>query len=129
VSLTENPVRIRTARPYDAAALLDLKRQLDSETAFMMYEAGERDSSVQALARDLAVVARSPNSVVLLAELGDRLAGYVELTGGSFRRSRATTYLVIGVRADAAGRASAPACSGRPRAGPPRTACTASSSP
>lgn len=104
MSVTENPVRIRTARPYDAAALLDLKRQLDSETAFMMYEPGERDSSVQDLARDLAVVARSPNSVVLLAELGDQLAGYVELTGGSFRRSRATAYLVIGVRADAAGR-------------------------
>jgi RimJ/RimL family protein N-acetyltransferase len=104
VSVTENPVRIRTARPYDAAALLELKRQLDSETAFMMYEPGERDSSVHDLARDLAMVARSPNSVVLLAELGDQLAGYAELTGGSFRRSRATAYVVIGVRAHAAGR-------------------------
>jgi hypothetical protein len=35
VSTEENPVRIRTARPYDAAALLDLKRQLDEETSFM----------------------------------------------------------------------------------------------
>jgi RimJ/RimL family protein N-acetyltransferase len=104
VSVAGNPVRIRTARPYDAAALLDLKRQLDSETAFMMYEPGERDSSVQDLARDLAAVARSPNSVVLLAELGGQPVGYVELTGGSFRRSRATAYLVIGVLAHAAGR-------------------------
>jgi RimJ/RimL family protein N-acetyltransferase len=102
--MTENPVGIRIARPYDAAALLDLKRQLDTETAFMMYEPGERDSSVQDLARDLAVVARSPNSVVLVAELGGQLAGYVELTGGSFRRSRATAYVVIGVLARAAGR-------------------------
>lgn len=104
MSVSENPVRIRTARPYDAAALLDLKHRLDEETAFMMYEPGERDSSVRDLARDLAVVARSPNSVVLLAELGDQLVGYLELTGGSFRRSRATAYVVIGVRAHAAGR-------------------------
>ncbi len=104
MSVSENPVRIRTARPYDAAALLDLKHRLDEETAFMMYEPGERDSSVRDLARDLAVVARSPNSVVLLAELGDQLAGYLELAGGSFRRSRATAYVVIGVRAHAAGR-------------------------
>ena len=104
MSVSENPVRIRTARPYDAAALLDLKHRLDEETAFMMYEPGERDSSVRDLARDLAVVARSPNSVVLLAELGDQLAGYVELTGGSFRRSRTTAYVVVGVRAHAAGR-------------------------
>ena len=97
------PVRVRGARPYDAAALLDLKRQLDRETSFMMYEPGERQSSIQDLARELASVDRSPNSVVLLAELAGELAGYVELTGGSFRRSRATAYLVIGVRADAAG--------------------------
>jgi hypothetical protein len=38
VSVSENPVRIRAARPYDAAALLDLKHRLDEETAFMMYE-------------------------------------------------------------------------------------------
>jgi RimJ/RimL family protein N-acetyltransferase len=104
VSVAANPVRIRTARPYDAAALLDLKRQLDEETAFMMYEPGERESSVQDLARELAGIARTPNSVVLLAEIDDQLAGYVELTGGSFRRSRATAYVVIGVRAHAAGR-------------------------
>ena len=104
MSVAENPVRIRTARPYDAAALLDLKRQLDEETSFMMYEPGERESSVQDLARELAGIARTPNSVVLLAEIDDQLAGYVELTGGSFRRSRATAYVVIGVRAHAAGR-------------------------
>ena len=67
MSAERNPVRIRIARPYDAAALLDLKRQLDEETAFMMYEPGERDSSVRDLARELAAIARSPNSVVLLA--------------------------------------------------------------
>jgi RimJ/RimL family protein N-acetyltransferase len=104
VSVAENPVRVRTARPYDAAALLDLKHQLDEETAFMMYEPGEREGSVQDLARELAGIARTPNSVVLLAEIDDQLAGYVELTGGSFRRSRATAYVVIGVRAHAAGR-------------------------
>ena len=103
MSAERNAVPIRTARPYDAAALLDLKHQLDEETAFMMYEPGERDSSVQDLARELGGVARSANSVVLVAELGHELAGYVQLTGGSFRRSRVTAYLVIGVRAHAAG--------------------------
>ena len=104
MSAAETAVRIRTAGPQDAAALLGLKRQLDAETTFMMFEPGERDSSVQDLARELASVARSANSVVLLAELGDQLAGYAELTGGTMRRSRATAYVVIGVRAHAAGR-------------------------
>jgi len=104
VSALGAPVRIRPARPYDAAALLELKRQLDRETAFMMYEPGERDSPVQDLAAELASVTRSANSAVLLAELADQLVGYVQLTGGSLRRSRATAYVVIGVLAQAAGR-------------------------
>jgi RimJ/RimL family protein N-acetyltransferase len=104
VSAAPAPVRIRAARPYDAAALLELKHQLDRETSFMMYEPGERDSPVRDLAAELASLARSANSVVLLAELGDQLIGYVQLTGGSRRRSRATAYVVIGVLAHAAGR-------------------------
>jgi len=104
VSAAADPVRIRPARPYDAAALLELKRQLDRETAFMMYEPDERDGPVQDLAAELAALARSANSVVLLAEHGDQLIGYVQLTGGALRRSRATAYVVIGVLAQAAGR-------------------------
>jgi RimJ/RimL family protein N-acetyltransferase len=91
------------ARPYDAAALLELKHQLDRETAFMMYEPDERDSLVRDLAAELASLGRSANSVILLAELADQLIGYVQLTGGSLRRSRATAYVVIGVLAHAAG--------------------------
>jgi RimJ/RimL family protein N-acetyltransferase len=97
-------VRIRPARPYDAAALLELKRQLDRETAFMMYEPGERDSAVQDLAAELAGLGRCANSVVLLAERADQVIGYVQLTGGTLRRSRATAYLAIGVLNHAAGR-------------------------
>jgi RimJ/RimL family protein N-acetyltransferase len=94
---------IRPAVAADAAPLLELKQRLDRETSFMMYEAGEREASAEDLAADLGRVAQSANSVVLVADAGDHLAGYVELAGGSFRRSRATAYLVMGVRADAGG--------------------------
>jgi RimJ/RimL family protein N-acetyltransferase len=96
--------RIRAARPDDAAALLRLKRRLDQETSFMLLEAGERDASVPALARELGSAARSGNSVVIVAEIGGELAGYVELTGGTFHRSQATAYVVIGVLAAAGGK-------------------------
>jgi RimJ/RimL family protein N-acetyltransferase len=95
--------RFRLAGPGDAAALLELKQRLDQETAFMLLEPGERDTSVQALADELETVARSVNSAVIVAESADGLAGYVEVTGGAFRRSRATGYLVIGVLARTSG--------------------------
>jgi RimJ/RimL family protein N-acetyltransferase len=113
--------RLRTARPGDAAALLRLKQWLDQETSFMLLEPGERDTSVPALARELEDLARSGHSAVIVAEragdsgtsgtveapageLPDGLAGYLELTGGTFRRNRATAYLVMGVLAAAGGR-------------------------
>ncbi len=96
--------RLRVAGPGDAAALLRLKQRLDQETSFMLLEASERDASVPALARELDNMARSGNSAVIVAEAGGELWGYVELSGGSFRRNRATAYVVIGVLATAGGR-------------------------
>jgi RimJ/RimL family protein N-acetyltransferase len=95
---------MRTATPEDAAALLRLKQSLDEQTSFMLLEPDERDTDAGAVARQLECAARSGNSVVIVAEAGGELAGYVELTGGSFRRDRATAYVVMGVRAEASGR-------------------------
>ena len=96
--------RLRVAEPGDAAALLRLKQRLDQETSFMLLEPGERDTSAAALARHLGSVARSGNSVVIVAEVDGELAGYIELSGGPFRRNRATAHVVIGVVAAAGGR-------------------------
>lgn len=95
--------RIRVAGPHDAAALLRLKQHLDQETSFMMLEPGERDTSTEELAGELDGIAKSGNSAVVVAESGGELVGYVELSGGAFRRNRATGYLVIGVLARASG--------------------------
>jgi hypothetical protein len=64
--------RMRTAGPGDAASLLRLQRRLDRETSFMLLEDGERDSSAEALAGHLDRVARSGNSVVIVAEIARR---------------------------------------------------------
>jgi hypothetical protein len=56
------------AGPADAEALLDLKRRLDLQSSFMMFEPDERDSSPGELARELGDAARSGNSVVIVAE-------------------------------------------------------------
>jgi RimJ/RimL family protein N-acetyltransferase len=96
--------RLRTAGPEDAASLLRLKQRLDQETSFMLLEPGERDTSADMLAHHLDSVARSGNSVVIVAEADGDLAGYVELAGGSFRRNWATAHVVIGVVAAASGK-------------------------
>jgi hypothetical protein len=81
--VTSGPGRpaIRIAGPGDAPGLLRLKQRLDQETAFMLLEPGERDTSVQAVADELGAMARSEHSAVILAESGDELVGYLERPG------------------------------------------------
>jgi RimJ/RimL family protein N-acetyltransferase len=96
-------VRLREARPADAAALLALKRSLDVETSFMLLEPDERTEDDHVIAADLAAKAAADNSVVMLAEADGRLIGYAEARGGRFLRSAATAHVVIGVLAEASG--------------------------
>jgi RimJ/RimL family protein N-acetyltransferase len=99
----QGPTGLRIAGPDDAAALMKLKQRLDEETSFMLLEPDERDTSTQTLARHLEDVSQSENSVVIVAGQHGELVGYVELVGGTFRRNRSTTHLIIGVLADASG--------------------------
>ena len=101
-SLSE--VQFREARRDDAPALLELKRQLDQETRFMLLEAGERNEQTEDVAGAIRRVEASPNSALIVADTASGLVGYVEATGGAYRRNRATAEIVIGVLAWASSR-------------------------
>lgn len=96
-------IDIRVATPEDAGALLGLKRVLDHETRFMVLEPGERTATETDVAEELRSITAQPNSVVLVADAEGELVGYVEANGGSFRRTRHTAYVVIGIRRSHAG--------------------------
>jgi len=95
---------IRTATATDARGVLELLLRLDEETRFMMYEPGERSTSVDRQAETLRALLVSNNSTFLLAEEGGRPVGFLEATGGAFRRNRHVAHLVIGVLEEHAGR-------------------------
>ena len=95
---------IRTAKETDAEGVLELLLRLDEETRFMMYEPGERPTSVGRQAKTLKALLASDNSTFLLAEEGGRPVGFLEATGGTFRRNRHVAHLVIGVLKEHAGR-------------------------
>jgi RimJ/RimL family protein N-acetyltransferase len=95
--------QFRAARPGDAPGLLALKKLLDRETSFMLIEPDERTEDSAHVAADLGGLADTGNSVVIVAEIAGRLAGYAEARGGLFRRNRITAQVVIGVLAAASG--------------------------
>ena len=88
---------VRAAKETDAEGVLELLLRLDEETRFMMYEPGERPTSVERQAEVLRTLLASDNSTFLLAEVDGRPVGFLEATGGPFRRNRHVVHLLIGV--------------------------------
>jgi RimJ/RimL family protein N-acetyltransferase len=102
--LSRDAATVREATAQDAGGLLALKRALNRETSFMLLESDERTTTETEMAEQLRTVEARPNSVVLVADRGGELVGYVEANGGSVRRNRHTAHVVIGVRQQHAGR-------------------------
>ncbi len=90
-------VTIREIRPEDAADFLAMLARLDQETRFMLAEPGERQTTASEQADRIRQVLARGNSTILLAECDGRIIGHVAAFGGTYRRSRHTAYVVIGI--------------------------------
>ena len=88
---------IRTIRKSDAEQFLYLSKQLDEETQFMLLEPGERNTSLEELRDQIHNLLRQENQTIFVAEQDNQLVGYLEAKGGTFKRSRHSAYLVIGI--------------------------------
>ena len=79
----------------NAAVLLRLKQQLDSESVFMLLEPAERAASAEALARQLAGAAKSDNSVVIIAVARACPGGPVRAQAQHLPKPRWKPYLLV----------------------------------
>jgi RimJ/RimL family protein N-acetyltransferase len=88
---------IREAREEDAEALLKLQKTLDSETRFMLLEPGERDVTWNQIRDEITRTRAQENSLLLVAESGGELVGFLGAFGGRYRRNRHRALVVVGV--------------------------------
>jgi RimJ/RimL family protein N-acetyltransferase len=63
----------------------------------MLIEPGERSPDIEAELERIRNVRSRSNQALLVADIGDRLVGYIAVLGGPYRRNRHTAHLVIGV--------------------------------
>lgn len=101
---SSTPLEIREVTLDDTAALLSLKRRLDRESDFMMLEPDERATTEEEERGHIADVLVRNNSTILVADAGSELAGYLEASGGMYRRNRHVVEIVVGVRGGYIGR-------------------------
>jgi RimJ/RimL family protein N-acetyltransferase len=90
-------ITIREAVPDDAEAFLSLQKQLDRETEFMMLEVDERTTTIEETRSRLQEIADKEQQVILVADDGGKLVGYLSVSSGEYRRIRHTAYIVIGI--------------------------------
>ncbi|RIK47285.1 MAG: GNAT family N-acetyltransferase [Chloroflexi bacterium] len=88
---------LREATPEDAAELLALKLQLDTESQFMMFEPGERNTTVEEMRAEIEADSSGDRGVAIVAVVDGRIVGYVGIERGAFRRIRHVGYIVAGV--------------------------------
>ena len=95
---------IREITVDDAAAFLALRRKLDEETKFMMYEPGERKTTVDQQRNELEQLLLERTSLIVVCEMDNRLVGALTARRMNLNRVNHSAYVVVGVLQDHAGR-------------------------
>ena len=87
---------IRKLEKEDGELLLKLMLELDTETSFMLYEPGERKSTVAHVSNKIGALNGS-GGIVFGVEQNVDLVGFVSAQRGSARGINHSAYIVMGV--------------------------------
>ncbi|WP_102027797.1 GNAT family N-acetyltransferase [Salirhabdus sp. Marseille-P4669] len=88
---------IREIQLTDAENLANLMMDVDKQSEYMLWEAGERNINKDAQRQMIESIQAEENSTILVAEIEDRLVGYLLAIGGKARRNKHSAYIVIGI--------------------------------
>jgi RimJ/RimL family protein N-acetyltransferase len=95
---------IREIRAEDAAPFLQLSKQLDEETKFMLYEPGERKTTVEQQEKMVHRFIENENATIFVAAEEERIVGFILVNGNNIQRKRHVAGIVIGILQEYSGR-------------------------
>src|SRR4030043_1461106 len=79
---------IRQIKEKDAEEFLSLCKKIDTETEFMMFEPGERPTTIEEQRDEIKDILSRDNQTVFVAEKDGQLVGYLTAYGGRYKRNR-----------------------------------------
>jgi Acetyltransferases, including N-acetylases of ribosomal proteins len=94
---------IRKIKEEDSEKFLNMLKSLDYETKSMMYEPGERKTSIEEMKLNIKNIYAS-NSLMLIAEEEDNIIGFLSAERGFANRIKHSAYIVIGILKDYRGK-------------------------
>lgn len=93
---------LREAQPSDAEGFLSLLLQLDQESNYMLYEVGERKTTIEEKRKEIE--AQIKDSLLIFAEDHGKLVGYLSAERGFAKRINHSAYIIIGIIKDYGGK-------------------------
>lgn len=92
-------MEIRPIKVSDAEGFLELCKKVD-ESGYMMFEPGERQLTIDQQRKAIEKIQDEDNTRFYVAEVENKLVGYIAAIGGGLKRNQHSAYLVMGVLAD-----------------------------
>lgn len=81
----------------DAEGLVRLIKQVESDSQYMLFEAGERNIEPDQQVKRIEAMKKDGKSTIFVAEEKDELIGHLIVMGGNAIRNKHSVYLVIGI--------------------------------
>lgn len=87
---------IRRIVTKDSQKFLDMLKQLDNETNNMMFEPGERKTTIEEMESDIIKI-NETKSLILIVEDNQKIVGFLSAERGFANRIKHSAYIVIGL--------------------------------
>jgi RimJ/RimL family protein N-acetyltransferase len=87
---------IRPIAVSDAENFVELSKRID-ESGFMLYEPGERETTVEQQRKLIERILSEKKSIFFVAEDGNKLVGFIAALGDNLKRNQHSAYLVLGI--------------------------------
>ncbi|WP_164669842.1 GNAT family N-acetyltransferase [Virgibacillus doumboii] len=91
---------IREIKIEDAGNLIDLIKEVEAESNFMLMEADERKTTPEQQRKHIEHIEQQNNSTIFAAEDEEKLVGYLIVMGGGVKRTKHSANLVAGILKD-----------------------------
>lgn len=88
---------VREIKTSDAEKFSHLMQQVEGNSEYMLWKAGERNSQPAQQRKMIESIEEEGNSTILVAETGNELVGFLIAFGGKARRNKHSAYIVIGI--------------------------------
>lgn len=92
---------VREIHVCDAEKFAHLTQQVEANSEYMLWEAGERKIPPKQQEKILENIVASENSTIFVAENNhNKLVGYLLVIGGNAKRNKHVAYIVVGILRD-----------------------------